>query len=110
MLRAAALALILPLLAACGAESVYDPLEEAQARAYRAEGPATLTLLTAISNRSGAGGRGLHGSRAPRRFQGDANRPSSSRPGEAIEGCQTHCRPGFVARWTGSAPRMCRFR
>lgn len=57
MLRALALALLLPLLAACGgADNIYAPQAEVQARAYRAPGPATLTLLTAINNRSGSGG------------------------------------------------------
>lgn len=57
MLRALALALLLPLLAACGgADNVYAPRAEVEARAYRAPGPATLTLLTAINNRSGGGG------------------------------------------------------
>ncbi|WP_179378672.1 hypothetical protein [Jannaschia marina] len=55
-LRALALAALLPVLAACGADNVYAPLEEVERRAYRAEGPTTLTLFTAINNRSGAGG------------------------------------------------------
>ncbi|SDZ16680.1 hypothetical protein SAMN05444004_1079 [Jannaschia faecimaris] len=56
MVRAIALMLLLPLLAACGADNVYAPLAEVDRRAYRADGPTTLTLLTAINNRSGAGG------------------------------------------------------
>ena len=56
MLRAAILALMLPVLAACGADNVYAPMGEVSARAYRAPGPTTLTLLTAINNRSGSGG------------------------------------------------------
>ncbi|UWQ17972.1 hypothetical protein [Jannaschia sp. M317] len=56
MLRALLLAAVLPLLAACGADNVYAPLEEVQARAYAAPGPAKLTLITAINNRSGSGG------------------------------------------------------
>lgn len=57
MLRAAILATLLPLLAACsGADNVYTPMEEVRRHAYSAPGPATLTLMTAINNRSGAGG------------------------------------------------------
>ncbi len=56
MLRLMALTLLLPLLAACGADNVYAPLVEVQSRAYREAGPATLTLMTAINNRSGSGG------------------------------------------------------
>ncbi|WGH79682.1 hypothetical protein [Jannaschia ovalis] len=56
MLRAALLALTLPLLAACGADDIYAPMEEVSRHAYVAPGPAKLTLLTAINNRSGAGG------------------------------------------------------
>lgn len=56
MFRALALIVLLPLLAACGADNIYAPLSEVQDRAYRAEGPTTLTLMTAINNRSGAGG------------------------------------------------------
>ncbi|TFL20284.1 hypothetical protein DR046_00270 [Jannaschia formosa] len=51
-----ALALALPVLAGCGADNVYAPLEEVQARAWAEPGPPKLTLLTAINNRSGAGG------------------------------------------------------
>lgn len=53
--RGAALAAAL-LLAGCGADSVYAPLDEVRARAWAAPGPATLTLITAINNRSGSGG------------------------------------------------------
>ncbi|WP_298436857.1 hypothetical protein [uncultured Jannaschia sp.] len=56
MLRACLTALMLPLLAACGADNIYAPLEEVAARAYVEPGPAKLTLLTAINNRSGSGG------------------------------------------------------
>jgi hypothetical protein len=42
-------------LAACGADSVYAPPEEVTSRAYAAGGPPTLTLLTAINNRTGGG-------------------------------------------------------
>lgn len=56
MLRALALTLLLPVLAACGADNVYAPLTEVQSRAYREPGPTTLTLITAINNRSGSGG------------------------------------------------------
>lgn len=44
------------LLSACGAESVWAPDEDIRAKAYRHNGPASLTLITVISNRSGAGG------------------------------------------------------
>ena len=43
-------------LSACGAESVWAPEEEVRSKAYRHNGPASLTLITVISNRSGAGG------------------------------------------------------
>lgn len=43
-------------LAACGAEPVWAPDEEIAAKSYRHSGPSTLTLITVISNRSGAGG------------------------------------------------------
>ncbi|GIT90844.1 hypothetical protein JANAI62_12990 [Jannaschia pagri] len=56
MLRALAVMLLVPLLVACGAEAIYDPLEEVERRAYAAPGPAKLTLITAINNRSGDGG------------------------------------------------------
>lgn len=56
MLRLAVLALMLPLLAACGADNVYAPMSEVERRAWQEPGPKTLTLLTAINNRSGAGG------------------------------------------------------
>ncbi|CUH40338.1 hypothetical protein JSE7799_03070 [Jannaschia seosinensis] len=56
MLRAALLALVLPILAGCGADAVWTPMEEVQARAFRAEGPPSLTLMTAINNRDGSGG------------------------------------------------------
>jgi len=47
---------LVALLAACGAESVWAPEEEIRAKAYSDNGPATLTLITVINNRSGAGG------------------------------------------------------
>jgi hypothetical protein len=47
---------LVALLAACGAESVWAPEEEIRAKAYSENGPATLTLITVINNRSGAGG------------------------------------------------------
>ena len=56
MLRALAAALLLPLLAACGADAVYAPTEEVAARAFRAPDGPRLTLLTAMNNRSGEGG------------------------------------------------------
>ncbi|WP_308916432.1 hypothetical protein [Jannaschia sp. LMIT008] len=43
-------------LGACTAEHRYDPLTDVAARAYAHPGPATLTLVTAINNRSGEGG------------------------------------------------------
>ncbi len=56
-LRKTALALAACLgLAACGAESVWAPDEAVQRAAYVPEGPSTVTLLTAINNRSGSGG------------------------------------------------------
>ncbi len=48
--------LALPLLAACAADNIYDPMEEVQRRAFAADDAPKLTLMTAISNRSGAGG------------------------------------------------------
>ncbi len=56
MLRALAVATLLPLLAGCGAEAIYAPLSEVSARAYRADDAPRLTLVTAINNRSGEGG------------------------------------------------------
>ena len=56
MLARLAALLLLPLLAACGADNIYAPLTEVQTRAYREPGPATLTLMTAINNRTGSGG------------------------------------------------------
>lgn len=43
-------------LAACGAEPISAPTEDIQSARYAHPGPNTLTLLTVISNRSGAGG------------------------------------------------------
>lgn len=43
-------------LAACGAEPVWSEQHEIDRVATRAPGPATLTLITVINNRSGAGG------------------------------------------------------
>lgn len=56
MLRWLAAALALSLLTACGADNVFAPQAEVDSRAFRAEGPPKLTLITAINNRSGAGG------------------------------------------------------
>lgn len=56
MLRALALTLGLSLLAGCGADSIYAPVAEVSARAHVEPGPARLTLMTAINNRSGEGG------------------------------------------------------
>ncbi|EPX81772.1 lipoprotein [Litoreibacter arenae] len=47
---------LVSLLAACGAEPVWAPDEDVRAKAYRDNGPATITLITVINNRSGAGG------------------------------------------------------
>lgn len=55
-LRALAAALLLPLLAGCGADAIYAPEAEVAARAYRASDAPKLTLITAINNRSGQGG------------------------------------------------------
>lgn len=56
MLRVLAAALLLPLLAACGADAVYAAPAEVAARAYHATDAPKLTLMTAINNRSGSGG------------------------------------------------------
>lgn len=56
MIRVLLLALLLPVLAACGADNVYAPMTEVSSRAYRDAGPAKITLMTAINNRSGSGG------------------------------------------------------
>lgn len=56
MLRALIAALMLPLLAACGADAVFAPPAEVAARAFRAPDAPRLTLITAINNRSGSGG------------------------------------------------------
>lgn len=50
------IALMLPLLLAACAESVWAPEEEVQRAKYRHDAPPSLTLITVISNRSGAGG------------------------------------------------------
>lgn len=47
---------LVALLAACGGEGVWAPDEEIRAKAYHHKGPSTLTLITVINNRSGAGG------------------------------------------------------
>lgn len=44
------------LLAACGAEAVWAPDEAVARAAYRQPGPSSITLMTMVSNRSGAGG------------------------------------------------------
>ena len=50
-------ALVLPVaLAACGAVDRAAPLADVQRAAYRHNAPASLTLYTAISNNTGAGG------------------------------------------------------
>lgn len=56
VLRSLAAALVLPFLAACGADNVYAPPAEVAARAYASPDAPKLTLLTAINNRSGEGG------------------------------------------------------
>jgi len=43
-------------LAACGAEPIWSEQHEIDRVAFRAAGPAKLTLITVINNRSGAGG------------------------------------------------------
>lgn len=47
---------VLAILSACGTKPVYDPPEEIQSRAYVHDAPPSLTLITMISNRTGAGG------------------------------------------------------
>ena len=47
---------ILTSLAACGAEPIWSEQHELDRVAYRAPGPAKLTLITVINNRSGSGG------------------------------------------------------
>ncbi|PTX54904.1 hypothetical protein C8N43_3727 [Litoreibacter ponti] len=47
---------LVAMLAACGAEPVWAPEEDVRAKTYVHGGPATLTLITVINNRSGAGG------------------------------------------------------
>ncbi|GFE64842.1 hypothetical protein KIN_19160 [Litoreibacter roseus] len=42
-------------LSACGAESVWAPEEDVRRAVYRDPGPATLTLITVVNNRSGSG-------------------------------------------------------
>ena len=57
MLRRALLSLaLLAGLAACGAEPIWSEQHEIDRVAFRAPGPAKLTLITVINNRSGAGG------------------------------------------------------
>jgi len=49
--------LLLPLLlSACGADHVWAPDDAVKAAAYRADGPPSITLFTAINNRSNQGG------------------------------------------------------
>ena len=55
-LRAIAAAVLLPLLAGCGAEAIYAPEAEVAARAYRAADAPAITLVTAVNARSGEGG------------------------------------------------------
>ncbi|MEP3347435.1 MAG: hypothetical protein ABJN34_07855 [Litoreibacter sp.] len=47
---------VVALLSSCGVESVWAPDDEVRSKAYRHTGPASLTLITVINNRSGAGG------------------------------------------------------
>lgn len=47
---------LVAVLAACGAEPIWAPEEDVRARTYSHGGPATLTLITVINNRSGSGG------------------------------------------------------
>jgi len=54
--RAFILLAMLASLAACGAEPTWSEQHEIDRVAFRAPGPATLTLITVINNRSGAGG------------------------------------------------------
>lgn len=54
--RAFILLVLLTGLGACGAEPIWSEQHEIDRVAYRAPGPATLTLITVINNRSGAGG------------------------------------------------------
>ena len=57
MTRRHALALALvAALAGCAADGVYAPVTEVRARAWAEGGPASLTLVTAVSNRDGSGG------------------------------------------------------
>jgi predicted small lipoprotein YifL len=57
MLRRACLALgLAATLAGCGAEPIWAPDDQVNAAVYRDAGPASLTLITVINNRSGAGG------------------------------------------------------
>jgi len=53
---AALLALVCVTLAGCAAEEIWATDEAVARAAYRAPGPMTVTLLTAVSNRSGNGG------------------------------------------------------
>ncbi|MGV6811923.1 MAG: hypothetical protein ACWA47_06735 [Brevirhabdus sp.] len=56
-MRKLLIALVLPVfLAACGADYEFASDAEVQAARYEAGAPYTVTLMTAISNRSGAGG------------------------------------------------------
>jgi len=49
--------LLLPLvLAACGAQQVWAPEEDVQRAIYRSDQPPSITLITVISNSTGAGG------------------------------------------------------
>ena len=47
--------LLVASLAACGAEPIWSEQHEIDAVAYRAPGPAKLTLITVVNNRSGGG-------------------------------------------------------
>ena len=51
------IALLAPMvLAACGAEQVWAPEEDVQRAIYRSDAPASITVITVVSNRNGSGG------------------------------------------------------
>ncbi|WP_298260097.1 hypothetical protein [uncultured Litoreibacter sp.] len=56
MMRLVLSVVMVACLAACSAEPVWAPDDQVRSKAYRHNGPASLTLITVISNRSGAGG------------------------------------------------------
>ncbi len=55
-LRSICIFAVLVVLSACGTAPVYDSPEEVQRRAYVYDGPPSLTLITMVSNSTGAGG------------------------------------------------------